>query len=104
MSIFGQWVAATIAAGAAESAVVDLGREYDYLSIQIPGMDACKLYLKVAETVGGTFYELGKETTTEVETFNRADVWRLGGWRFVKVVASQPQTGQRLIRICGMRY
>jgi len=104
MSVYGAWVAATISSGTSSSAAVDLGREYDYLSVQIPGMDSCKLYLQVAEQVGGTYYDLGKETTTNEETFNRADVWRLGGWRFVKVVATAVQSGDRSIRICGMRY
>ena len=104
MSIYGKWIDATISAGATESAVVDLGREYDYLSVKIPAMDVCKLYLKVAEMTGGTYYELGKETTTAEETFNRADVWRLGGWRFIKVATSNPQTVSRTIRVCGMRY
>jgi len=104
MSVYGQWKAATIAAGATKSAAIDLDREYDYLSIQIPAMDECKLYLQVAETTGGTYYDLGKDTTTDEEIFNRADVWRLGGYRFIKVVATTGQTAERLIRVCGMRY
>lgn len=104
MSVYGTWLPATIAAEATSSAVVDLGRDYDYLSIEIPEMDSCKLYLEVAERTGGTYYDLGKETTTDTETFDRADVWRLGGWQFVKVVASATQTAERLIRIRGMRY
>lgn len=104
MSVYGAWQEATISAGASESSVIDLGREYDYISVQIPGMTSCKLYLKVSETSGGTYYDLGKETTTDVETFNRADVWRLGGWRFIKVAATAQQENERLIRVCGMRY
>jgi len=104
MSVYGQWQAATIAAGAASSSVIDLGREYDYLSVQIPAMDSCKLHLQVSEKSGGSFFDLGKETTTNEETFNRADVWRLGGWRFIKVLSTVTQTQERLIRVCGMRY
>ena len=104
MSVYGEWKAATILVGASSSSAIDLGREYDYLSIQIPGMDACSLLLQVAERLGGTYYNLGKDTTTDEETFNRADVWRLGGYRFIKVVASRAQTAERLIRVCGMRY
>ena len=104
MSIYGKWVAATIASGATSSAAIDLGREYDYLSVEIPTMDTCQLSLKVAETEGGTYYDLGLDSETNEETFNRADVWRLGGWRFIKVVATAPQSAERLIRVCGMRY
>lgn len=104
MSVYGGWKAATIAAGATTSSAIDLGREYDFLSLQIPAMDSCKLYLQVAEINGGTYYDLDKDAMEVEETFNRADVFRLGGWRFVKVVASRVQTAQRLIRCCGMRY
>ncbi len=104
MSIYGSWLAATISNGQSSSAAIDLGREYDYLSIQIPPMNLCKMYLKVAEKVGDTYYDLGKDTTTNEETFNRADVWRLGGWRFIKVVTTAAQSANRLIRVSGMRY
>lgn len=104
MSVYGEWKAATISSGASISSEVDLGRDYDYLSVEIPGMDVCKLYLQVAEISGGTFYDLGKDTTTNEEQFNRADVWRVGGWRYVKVVATKTQNAERLIRIRGMRY
>lgn len=104
MSVYGTWTATTIGAGASSSAAVDVGRDYDYLSVEIPEMDSCKLYLKVAEVLGGTYYDLGKETTTDEETFNRADVWRLGGWRYIKVVATASQVEERLIRVRGMRY
>ena len=121
MSVYGKWVAATIAATASESSAIDLGREYDFLSLQIPEMDNCILYLKVAEIEGGTYYDLVSEEARltifneaneleegEVEEIeskgNRADVWRLGGWRFIKVVSSVAQSAERLIRVCGMRY
>lgn len=105
MSVYGEWTAASIAAGAQESSAIDLGRDYDRLSIEIPLMDSCKLSLQVAERIGGTYYNLGPNSTaTENETFNRADVWELGGFRFIKVVASQVQSAERLIRIKGTRY
>lgn len=104
MSIYGSWVSATILAGASSSSAVDVGRDYDYLSVELPGMTACKLYLKVAETLAGTYYDLGKDTTTDLENFGRADVWRLGGWRWIKVVSTVAQEGEVLIRVRGMRY
>ncbi len=104
MSVYGVPKAATISANGTTTSAIDLGREYDHLSMQIPPMDACKLYLQVSETLGGTYYDLDKDAMTEEETFNRADVFRLGGWRYIKVVASKPQTAQRLIRVFGMRY
>ena len=104
MSVYGAWTATTIASGGTSSSAVDIGRDYDYLSVEIPEMTACKLYLKVAETLTGTYYDLGKETTTPEGTFNRADVWRAGGWRYIKVCATVGQGAERLIRVRGMRY
>ena len=104
MSVYGEFRAATITAGATSSAAIDLGRPYDYLSVILPSMTACKLRLQVSETVGGTYYDLGKDVSTDEETYGRADVWRLGGYQFVKVVSSRTQVTSTLIRVRGMRY
>ncbi len=104
MSVYGSFKDVTISAGATVSSAVDLGREYDYLSVILPSMDACKLHLQVSETEGGTYYDLGKEATTDEESFNRADVWRVGGYRFIKIKSSVVQSHAVTIRACGMRY
>jgi len=103
MSVYGEWKNAVIPAGSSITSAIDLAREYDYLSVIIPGMDACKLQLQVAETLGGTYYDLGNASTDE-EAFNRADVWRLGGYRYIKIKASKVQDNAVAIRCCGMRY
>jgi len=104
MSVYGDWKNATISAGGTITSAINLGRDYDYVSLQIPSMTPCKLSLRVAEMEGGTYYSLGSDTTTDEETFNRADVWRLGGYQFIKIVASKPQMGSVTIRVRGMRY
>ena len=104
MSIYGRWKAATIAASGSKSSIVDLTRSYDRLTLEIPLMGECKLSLEVSEDLDGPYYELGKDTTTDLETFNRADVWQLGGWRYIKVVSSAQQSAERLIRVRGMAY
>ena len=105
MSDYGSWKAATISAGGTSSSEVDLGRDYDYLEIQIPTLVSCTVKLKVAEKTGGTFYDLGDGVTTSAGTHNYADVFRLGGYQFIKVVSSVTQTStDRLIRVRGMRY
>lgn len=105
MSIYGKWQVATIASGAASSSEVDLGRDYDFLEIQIPTLDASTtIKLQVAELTGGTFYDLGDGITTAAGTHNYADVLNLGGYQFIKVVADNNQDAERLIRVRGMRY
>ena len=105
MSVYGNWEAATIASSATSSAEVDLGRDYDYLEIQIPTLDAAStIKIQVAEKTGGTFYDLGDSVTTASGTHNYADVFHLGGYQFIKVVADNTQDAERLIRVRGMRF
>ncbi len=105
MSIYGSWIAATIASAGTSSSEVNLGRDgYDLLEIQIPTMTTCNLKLQTAEVTGGTFYDLGKGVTTATSTFNYSDTFKLGGWQFIKVVSSVAQGAERLIRVRGMRY
>jgi len=105
MSVYGNWLAATIAINVASSDEVDLGRDYDFIEIQIPTTDAATtIKLQVAEKTGGTFRDLGDGVTTAAGTHNYHDVFRLGGYQFIKVVADNTQDAERLIRIRGMRY
>jgi len=104
MSIYGEWETATIATAAKESSEVDLGRDYDLIELLIPGLsDACKLSLKVSNRAGGTFYSLGKDVTTDEEAFGRSDVWKLGGFRHIKIVSSKKQTAACAIKVRGTR-
>ena len=105
MSIYGGvWKAATIAASATKSVALDLNRSWDRICLEIPEMTECKMHLEVSEDLAGPYYELGKDTTTELGTFNHADVWKLGGWRYIKVVSSTTQAAERLIRVRGTSY
>ena len=103
MSLPGSWKAATITAGTS-SDEVDLGRDYDFLDIQIPAMTAGTIKIQVAEKTSGTFYDLGDGITTAASTHGYADVFKLGGYQFIKVIASADQTTARLIRVRGMRF
>ena len=105
MSLYGDWKAATIASAAASSDEVDLGRDFDFLEIQIPTLDtSTTVKIQVAEKTSGTFYDLGDGITTAAGTHNYADVFRLGGYQFIKVVADNTQDSERLIRVRGMRF
>ncbi len=105
MSLYGSWKAATITVAlGTTSAEVDLGRDFDYLQIQIPTVGSCTLKLQVAEKTGGTFQDLGSGVTTDTTTGGYTDTWKLGGYQFIKVVSSATQTIERLIRVRGMRF
>ena len=104
MSLYGSWKAATIADAGTSSGEVDLGKDYDFLEIQIPTITSATLKIQVAEKTGGTFYDLGSGLTTVAGTGAYATVFKLGGYQFIKVVASAAQGAERLIRVRGMRY
>lgn len=105
MSLYGSWLPATITVAlGTTSAEVDLGRDFDFLEVQIPTVESCTLKLQVAEKTGGTFQDLGPSVTTDTTTGAYNDVWKLGGYQFIKVVSSATQTAERLIRVRGMRY
>jgi len=104
MSMYGEWKAATIANGATSSAEVDLGRDYDFMEIQIPTITSGTIKVQTSENTGGTFLDLGDGVTTASGTHNYHDVFNLGGWRYIKVVSSVSQGAERLIRVRGMRY
>ena len=105
MSWNGGWQAATIADEGTSSDEVDLGRPCDLLEIQIPTIDSGTIKIQVAESSGGTFLDLGDGLTTPSGTHNYADVFKLGGYQFIKVVSSVTQsTAEVLIRVRGWRY
>ena len=105
MSIYGSWIAATIDSSGTSSDEVDLGRDWDFMEIQIPTLDSSTtIKIQVAEKTGGSFYNLGDSVTTASGTHNYADCFKLGGYQFIKVVADNTQDSERLIRVRGMRF
>ena len=104
MSVHGIWQAATIDNGDTSSDEVDLGRDYDFLEVIIPTLTSCTIKIQTAEESGDTPLDLGDGITTATGTHNYHDVFKLGGWRYIKVVASAAQSGNKLIRVRGMRY
>jgi len=103
MSVYGDWLAATLTSSTT-SAEVNLGKDYDFLEIQIPELDsAATIKIQVAEEAGGDYLDLGDGITTAAGTHDYHDVFKLGGWQFIKVVASVSQDDVK-IRVRGMRY
>ena len=102
MSIYGDWIAASITT--TSSSAIDLGRDFDFLEIQIPTLASCTIKIQVAEKIADTYRDLGDGITTAAGTHNYHDVFKLGGYQFIKVVASATQTTERLIRVRGMRF
>jgi len=102
MSVYGEWKAATITD--TSSGEINLGRSYDFLEITIPTLVSCTIKIQTAEKTGDTPLDLGDGVTTAAGTHNYHDVFKLGGWQYITVVASAGQGGAKLIRVRGMRY
>jgi len=100
-SVEGEWYTASIILGGTISSTVDLGDSFMYMRVIIPTLASCTIKVQVAETASSTYYDLD-EVTTSVGTHNYATTFKLGGYRFVKLVASAAQTAMISIKVSGL--
>lgn len=104
MSIYGNWRTATIALGATDSGVVDLGNNYEYIQVVLPTLDSGVISIKVAEKSTDTFVVMGNSSAeTATTTGGHADVYLIGGWQFIKICSDATQTASREIKVRGSR-
>lgn len=95
---------AAIAKAGTTSNVVDLEDYYPYLHVVIPTIDSATLKVQVSELIDGTYQDLGPAVTAAASTGAYSDTWTLGGWRYIKIVASAAQnTAARLFKVRGWR-
>jgi len=90
-SVVGDWQTANIVRGGTSTGAVDLGDNFMYLNVIIPTLDPATVKVTVAESEKDTFYNLDA-VTTATGTHNYATTFKLGGYRFIKLVASAAQT------------
>ena len=98
----GEWYTAGIAKSGTTSSTVDLGDCFMYMRVIIPTLDICTVKVQVAETASSTYYDLS-DVTTSTSTHNYGDTFVLGGFRFIKFVASAAQSTAAVeIRCSGL--
>ncbi len=98
----GPWYTAAIAMSGTTSSTVDLGDSYMYMRVIIPTLDTCTVKAQVAETASSTYYDLDG-VTTAAGTHNYATTFKLGGYRFVRLVTSASQaTAAISIKVSGL--
>ena len=96
------WFGASIAKTGTTTGTVDLGNSYMYLRVIIPTLDSCTVKVQVAEKADGTYYNLDS-VTTATGTHNYATTFKLGGYRFIKLVASAAQNTAAVdLRVSGL--
>ncbi len=110
--ITGEWKAATILNNGTSSAAVDLGREYEFMLIQLPALTSNTIKPQVAETLAGTYYDIydtPPASGAAVKIISAATtgeyMWLvpIGGSRYIKIVSGGAQGAERLIRVRGQR-
>ena len=90
-SVVGEWVYAHIFKGGTSTGAIDLGDNFMYLNVVIPTLDSATVKVTVSEAINGTYYNLDA-VTTATGTHNYATTFKLGGYRYIKLVASAAQT------------
>ncbi len=93
----------TIATDDTTSAEVDLGADCDLLQVIIPALTACTVKVQVAEVTSGTFQDLGSGQTTVSGTGSYSTMFKLGGYRYIKLVTSAAQAANRTFRVRGAK-
>ncbi len=110
----GNWKTALfdISESATLTAEVDLGDVFDTLLIRIPTIDSASISVKVAEASGGTFNDLymtiptsGANIQVKTDKATTAHIIQmpLGGFQFIKLLASDAQAADRTFNVCGVR-
>lgn len=104
MSLPGEYKNATITIASDDdlTAAVDLGRSYDFMIVHIPTLTSANLTCYGSETLGGTYYALGNSVTVAAGAGGFADVWKIGGHRYIKIGTSAGQAANRTFRVCGI--
>lgn len=101
-SVTGKWQTGQITKGGTSTRTVDLGDDFMYMKVIIPTLDPTTIKVQVAESPGHTFYDLDSITTSS-GTHNYATTFKLGGYRYIKLVASAAQTTAAIdCRVCGL--
>ena len=93
----------TVASSGTTSAEVDLGNDCDLLQIVIPTITSGTVKIKVSTVTGGTFQDLGKNQTTVSGTGAYSTMFKLGGYRYIKIVCSASQSAKRTFKVRGAK-
>jgi hypothetical protein len=83
---------------------VDLLDLCDAIQVIIPALTSCKVSVMVSDVTGGTFVDLGNAQTTNTTTGSYATMFKLGGYRFIKIKTSAGQASNRTFKVRGWRY
>lgn len=93
------------------SAEVDLGASYEFATVLIPTLsNASVTTVHISDVSGGTFYPVYAFNTSATADFahastdvntSKADVFRIGGAQFLKVVTGDNQTADTTFKVRG---
>ncbi len=110
----GEWKTALIDVSEDDdlTAEINLGDVFDSVIIRIPTLTSSSISLKVVEASGGTFNDLymtiptsGANIQVKTDKATTAHIIQmpLGGFQFIKLLASDAQAADRTFNVCGVR-
>ena len=93
------------------TAEVDLGDNYEFLTVLIPTINSATVSIHVSDTTGGTFYPVhdwldnDADNTVLVATTDGTGgisaTFRIGGVQYIKVATSAAQSANRTFKVRG---
>ncbi len=117
-TLYGSWVSSTIEGDNSTTVwtdnttteVIDLGRNYRYVSIVLPTINSCNITVKATRTYNGTtdngtFVNIGVATTLIANSTGGAwETVTLNGVRWLQLTCSENQTAARTFYLRGFDY
>lgn len=92
------------------SAEVDLGANFEFLTVLVPTITSSTVTVHVSDKSGGTFYPIYKHKqeavadtaqVTTAETTSKSITFRIGGVQFIKIACGTGQGTDRTFLVRG---
>ena len=103
MSLYMPWQTGTIANNGTSTGEIDLQNNCELMQVILPALTSGTIKVTVSDTTGGTFQDLGSGVTTPATTGAYSTMFRIGGYRYVKVVSGTSQGAARSIKVRGVK-
>ncbi len=103
MSLYFPWQTGTIALNGTSTDEIDLQNNCELMQVILPTLTSGTIKITVSDETGGTFQDLGSSITTPATTGAYSTMFRLGGYRYIKVVSGAAQGAARSIKVRGVK-
>ena len=85
------------------SPIIDLGRQYDYIMVQIPVINTGPIKLEATYSLDANeFRQIGTANATEATAGNYHACWAINGHQFIKIMQYHVQNANITWHVRGM--